>query len=320
MKLKLFMLISALLASAACKEKGTATISAGNISFKSSELFPEGIEYDSIRKRFFVTSLTQGAVSMVDGAGKVKLFIKDRDLVSAIGIRANDSKGELYVCSSDPGVSEKTSPKTQKKLAGLGVYNAKTGAKIKFLDLGALAPGGNHFCNDIALAPNGDIFVTDSFSPIIYKISPDLTPSIYANNARFAATGFGLNGIVALGDGSLVTIVSGSGKLFKIDGKDGKKITEVKSPKTYANGDGLTLINATTLAIIQNADGKVNFVTTADNFTSITESSVFTHPEFMYPTTGVVVDGKLHVLNSKLGLLFGGKAAGVTKFDIITAQ
>ena len=320
MKLKFTFISIALIAAAACKERTSAPTKAVAILFESEKLFPEGIEYDTAKQVFLVTSLTKGRVSTVDAAGKIETFIDDKDLVSAVGIRANPAKNQLYVCSSDPGVSEKTNPATQKKLAGLAVYDLKTGAKIKYLNLGALAKGGSHFCNDIALAADGNIFVTDSFSPIVYKIAPDLTPAIHASDKRFAADGFGLNGIVALSDGSIIVANSGAGKLYKVDGKDGKKITEVKSAKTYQNADGLVLVDASTLAIIQNVDGKVNFVTTSDNFAGIGDTSVFTTPDFIFPTTGIVANGKLHVLNSKLGLLFGGKAEGVKTFGIVQAQ
>ena len=92
-------------------------------------------------------------------------------MVSAVGLRIDSQRDRVLVCNSDPGVSLHTDKTTQGKLAGLAVFQLSTGKLIKYLDLGGLSSGGNHFCNDIAVDDDGTAYATDSFSPIIYKIS-----------------------------------------------------------------------------------------------------------------------------------------------------
>ena len=84
------------------------TANAQNIPFKSNELYPEGITYSKKQDAFFVSSLHYGKIGKVTRKGVYTEFINDKDLISTIGIRANEKANLLYVCVSDPGVSVKT--------------------------------------------------------------------------------------------------------------------------------------------------------------------------------------------------------------------
>ena len=115
--------------------------------------------------------MRHGTVGIVKADGTYKAFAKDPLLISTVGMSADPDRNRLLVCVSDPGVSEKTSPKTQKKLARLVSFDLKTGKRQKSVDLDKLAPaGGEHFCNDLAIDGDGNAYVTDSFSPIIYRV------------------------------------------------------------------------------------------------------------------------------------------------------
>lgn len=41
-----------------------------------------------------------------------------------------------------------------------------------------MPPSERNFANDVTLAPDGTVFVTDSFSPVVYKVNPDGTASV----------------------------------------------------------------------------------------------------------------------------------------------
>jgi hypothetical protein len=107
----------------------TLNFHAQDIIFQSDTLYPEGIAYDSKRDVFFVSSLRHGKIGTVDRKGNYKVFVNSPEMISAIGIRLNDQTNTLYVCTSDPGVSIKTSPATQRKFAKLIAYDATTGAQ-----------------------------------------------------------------------------------------------------------------------------------------------------------------------------------------------
>lgn len=119
-------------------------------------LIPEGIEFDTNTRRFLTGSLVDGAVYEVGADGSVTPFVRDPDLVSSIGIEADEPRDRLLVANSDRAVIEGQGA----GLAALGVYRLSTGERIAMVDLGAVAVAGDGadedsavFTNDVTVAP-----------------------------------------------------------------------------------------------------------------------------------------------------------------------
>jgi len=277
------------------------------ITFKVPALYPEGVDYDAKGKHFFVSSLHEGTVGTVTDDGTYKPFISDSNMVSAIGLRIDSARNRLLVCNSDPGVSVHTRKENQGKLAGLGIFDLTSGKLIKYINFTALSKGGGHFCNDIAIDNAGNIYATDSFSPIIYKIDPKDNPSILLEDKRFEGQGFNLNGLVYR-DGYLVVAKDNSGELFKVPVDKPKEFKEVKIDQKLVGADGLLWGPDGSLIVIANATtNKVFKLTSSDSWESakvvngIDTGDVFT-------TTGTLRDGKIYVLEAHLNVLFNPKA------------
>ena len=150
------------------------------IKIQNQSLYPEGVSYDSKGKRYFISSLKQGIVVEVKDDGTNTKFIDDATLISTISVKVDEPRDRILVCNSDPGVSVKTSPKTQKKIAGVGVYGLSDGKKIAYHDLAKLnADDAAQFCNDMVIDNKGNVYVTNSFAPVIYKIPTEGEPSIF---------------------------------------------------------------------------------------------------------------------------------------------
>ena len=66
------------------------TANAQNINFNSNELYPEGIAFSKKQNTFFVSSLHYGKIGKVSPKGEYIEFITDKDLISTIGIHANE--------------------------------------------------------------------------------------------------------------------------------------------------------------------------------------------------------------------------------------
>jgi sugar lactone lactonase YvrE len=276
------------------------------ISFKVPALYPEGVDYDANSKRFIVSSLHEGTVGQVADDGTYKPFINDSHFVSAIGLRIDAPRNRLLVCNSDPGVSVHTKKETQGKLAGLGIFNLSTGKLIKYIDLAALSKGGGHFCNDVTVDDAGNIYATDSFSPIIYKIDTKDNPSILLEDKRFTGEGFNLNGLVYK-DGYLIVAKDNDGTLFKVPVDKPKDYQEVKIDQNLVGADGLLWGPDGSLIVIANANtNKIFKLTSSDNWESAkVVNSVDTGDVFA--TTGVMRDGKEYVLEARLNVLFNPK-------------
>lgn len=310
----LVLLACLLLISTGCSDKGK-TPAPDVVSFTKPALYPEGVEYDPKGKRFLVTSLREGTVGAVKDDGSYQVLIKDPELVSAIGIRIDHARDRVLVCNSDPGASVHTKKENQGKLAGLGIFKLSTGQRIKYINLGVMTPGG-HFCNDIALDKAGNAYVSDSFSPILYKIDSANNVSILLNHPRFTGEGFSLNGLVVKDDYLIVTKYN-EGLLFKVPLNAPEKFSEVKIDQTMVGADGLLWATDGALVVIANmSTNKVFKLTSTDNWaTAKIIKTSDTGPVFA--TTGVIRDGSVFVLNAMLHVLFNPETkTHVDKFEI----
>jgi len=280
-----------------------APLFAAGIEFKAPAAYPEGITYNDKTGEFLVSSMRHGTVGVVKD-GKYKAFAKDPLLISSVGMHADPERGRLLVCVSDPGVSEKTSPKTQKKLARLMAFDLKTGKRKSTVDLNTVAPEGEHFCNDLAVDGDGNVYATDSFSPIIYRVDAAFKASVFLKDDKFKGQGFGLNGLVHHKDGFLIVAKSDDGTLWKVSEKGTPAAEEIKLSERLVNADGLVLSPAGELIVIQNGEThRAARVKSTDGWkTAKVDKTV--PLEASFPTTAVYAGDKLYVDLSHLNELF----------------
>ena len=290
-------------------------IHAQDITFKSDTLYPEGIAYHAKRDVFFVSSLRHGKIGIVDRKGNYKVFIDSPEMISAIGIRLNEKTNTLYVCTSDPGVSTKTSPATQRKFAKLIAYDATSGAQKYIADLGALNTGALNFANDVTFDNEGNVYVTNSFSPIIFKIDGNGKPTVFATSEEWKAEGFSLNGIVYHPDGFLIVAKSNPGSLYKVSIKNPQEIKKIEC-ELLPGTDGMVYnVTKNELIAISNVSQEIIQLKTENNWDSAKKIKSFKSVN-TFPTTGTIVGNSYYVLNAKLNELFNPAAAKSSSFVI----
>jgi hypothetical protein len=221
----------------------------------------------------------------------------------------------LYVCTSDPGVSTKTSPTTQRKVAKLIAYDATTAAQKYIADLGALNAGGLNFANDVTFDNDGNVYVTNSFSPIIYKIDASGKPAIFATSEEWKAEGFSLNGIVYHPDGYLIVAKSNPGSLYKVSIKNPQEINKINC-ELLPGTDGLIFNpSKNELIAISNVSQEIVLWKTEDNWDNAKRINSIKSIN-TFPTTGTIVGSSYYVLNAKLNELFNPAAAKSSSFVI----
>lgn len=292
------------------------------VVFTQAGLYPEGVQYDAANSRFLVSSQTTGAIGQVKDDGTYTAFADSPALISTIGLNLDEPRDRLLVAISDPGYnSQRTNLSTKGKLAQLAVFNRNSPQSAPtVLDLGGLRPSApGHFANDIAVDAQGNAYVTDSFAPLIYKITPAFVVTVFAENPLFSApaTVFGLNGIVYHPDGYLLVAKSNTGTLLKIPLNNPANVSTVDVGSQNLQGaDGLRLQDNNTLQVVCNAQAKVYRLATTTAWANATVSGTFNTPA-QYPTTLARREGTDgYVLYSNLNALQAGQTPPVSQFTI----
>jgi sugar lactone lactonase YvrE len=284
------------------------------MGFSANQLYPETASWSAEQNAFFVSSVRHGAVGKVTLDGKYTPFISDDKLVSTVGLLADDAHNTVWVTNSDPGAGDRTSPGTQGKLAGVAAYDETTGARRAYYDLGSLTPGA-HFANDVSVDDAGNVYVTDSFSPTIFRVGADGKTSIFAQNAMFGGgEGFNLNGIAWHKDGFLLVGKYNSGDLFRVSVADPTKVDKVELSEALKGADGFHLVDGEHLVVAQNlgVDRTVELVST-DGWKSAKIVRQLKSATSM-PSSATQVGQDVYVLDSRIDTLFDPKAAKVSDF------
>jgi sugar lactone lactonase YvrE len=255
-----------------------------------ANVFPEGIAFDQRTQSVFVSSTTNGAIFR-GGSGdeNLEVFLAPGvdGRTTAIGLDVDDD-GHLFVAGGGTGF--------------IFVYDANTGQLVERLS-GGSSPT---FINDIAVDKDGHAYITDSMSPVIYRVVPDGTGGYTLERwLELAGTpiqyrmGFNLNGIVASSNGKfLYTVQSNTGLLFRID-IETKEIVQLDvGGALFMAGDGLWL-HDNSLYVLQNSLELITKIRLNPNQATGTVVSQTTDPSFMFPTSLVIARGRMLVVNSQ---------------------
>lgn len=273
------------------------------ISFKVPNLYPEGASFNAQKNVFYVSSVKTGTIGTVDQSGNYKVFYQDKSLKSSYGMKVDVKNNRLWVCISDANYSDYSDPSTFKKMARVIGLDLNSGKKVQDIDLSNLFPG-KHFANDLAFDPQGNIYVTDSFSPVIYKIDAKGKAIVFAESELFKGEDVGLNGIAFHPQGFLLVADARAGALYKVDVRDPKKITKVMVNRFFPGADGLLLDDQQNLILVQNQTNSIFKLSSMDSWQNAqVVAATSATDRFAYPTAIVQASGKLYALNAKLNEL-----------------
>jgi sugar lactone lactonase YvrE len=196
---------------------------------------PEGVAFDPDSGAFFVSATGDGTIyrGTLDNS-TVTEFIPGAPGKEAAGMKV--AQGKLYVAGAFTGA--------------VRVYEIATKQLVASFET-----GGDGMLNDLVVTKEGDVFVTDSFRPTLWRITaeqvaagagtPEGIPVDPEIKYTVSPDPFNLNGIVALNSGRrLIVVQSNTGKLFRIDFNDhasnGREIHEIAVDEPLF-GDGLLL-------------------------------------------------------------------------------
>ncbi|MBC8081732.1 MAG: hypothetical protein H7Z21_00845 [Hymenobacter sp.] len=247
------------------------------ITVPQTGLSPEGIQYDEANTRFLVSSRTRGRIGTVQDDSTYTQFADDARLISTIGLHLDASRRRLLVAVSDNGANTtRTTATTLRRLAALAIYNADNGSSLGYVDLGILRPTQPHFANDIAVDAQGNAYITDSLSPIIYKVDLQGNATVFLEDAQLSGgTGFGLNGLVFHPDNYLLVAKANDGTLFKVPIGNPTGFSRVTTSQSLVGADGLLLLDNQTLLLVSGNQSTVFRLTSTDAWATTSATGRF---------------------------------------------
>ena len=255
---------------------------------------PEGVAWDNRTESFFVGTVGTGTIyraTLRDAT--LRPFITPDPATpadSAVGMKV--AGGKLYVAGGPTG--------------SIYVYKIKTGALLARFETG---PGG--FLNDLVVTQKGDVYVTDSFRPMLWHLSRAMVKAgsgapegiNVEDEITYTVGQFNLNGIVARRGGrELIVVNSFSKSLFRIDiDRDdpaARTITKIDAPEL--GGDGL-LIDRGRLLVVTGNPAEVTVLKLSRHDLRARVVEVLTDPSLRGPSTIARAKDRYLVVNAAFG-------------------
>ncbi|HEX7419570.1 MAG TPA: hypothetical protein VF505_06765 [Thermoanaerobaculia bacterium] len=128
-------------------------------------IISEGLAFDPKTKRFFVSSVRNGAIYVRDANGRVKTLVSDQPR-GIFGMAVDASRRRLWASTSALPQS-KTFREADRDHAAVLEIDLDSGKVIRTI---AAPDNAKHLFGDVAVARDGTVYVSDSDSPTIYVI------------------------------------------------------------------------------------------------------------------------------------------------------
>jgi sugar lactone lactonase YvrE len=276
-----------------------------NVAFTIDEpdLIPEGIAYDPLERAYYVSSTFRRKIVRVDASGKASDFTAPMQdgMLGALGMRVDAKRRLLFVAHSHIGedmpiMSMEGLPKNASALA---VYDLTTGKLQAAFQ--PPKPTELHFLNDVALAPDGTAYISDTAAGDIYVVKPGArTMELFAH----LETG-NPNGLDLSADGGTLIVAAYGPGVVKIDLKTKRQTVFKTLPGEEIGADGLYVVGNDVIVIQPRSKTRMiaRYRMSADG-TSLEKPEELlpaAHPLADQPTTGVIVGRDLFVIvNSQL--------------------
>jgi sugar lactone lactonase YvrE len=280
-------------------------------------LYPEGIEWDGNHRRFLISSAADGSVTSVGDDGIATAFASGEGLTSTLGTYLDTDRNRLLVTGADFAALDDVARPGEAKLA---VYDATSGHRLQLIDLADLVPHQRHLANDVTVDDAGNAYVTDSFTPAIYKVTPAGEATVMIVDPRLASptpTGIGLNGIQYHPGGYLLAAVAGANKLLRIPLDNPAGMTEVQLPEPISI-DGITLEPDGNVVVAAPFTPAVIRLTSRDDWMSTQIVDRMTVAATDTTTNTAIRDGVVYALNAHFAQMDGPQP--VSAFEIFRVR
>lgn len=262
-------------------------------------LRPEGIAYDDDHEALFMGSVARRKIVRITSDGEVHDFVPSgTGIYAVLGVRVDAAHGLLWAATAARPSMEGYDPRDQGK-AALLAFALDSGAPRVSLPL---TDGEKHMLNDVAIAPDGTAYVTDSESGAVWRhraADPGLVAFLPAGALR------GPNGIAC--DGRRLLIAHASGVMVVALESGARAELVVPAGSTLGGLDGL-YVDGDVLLGVQNSFGSPRVVR-AELDGGHAAALRITVLESMHPALETVTTAALVSRSRRLLVLARGKAS-----------
>lgn len=270
------------------KPTGNATVA---FTIPEKDLLPEGIAYDPVDHAFYLGSCHKCKIIKVAADGTFSDFTGEREhgLLRVLGLRVDAGRRQLWAAASY-GQQVAHLPAELLGMTGVYCFDLTTGALVQKAMLPQVE---GHYLNDLTIAPDGTIYVTDWQVFGVYTLAP---------GARALELLLELprrpNGIDITADGRELFVAGNGIGVLDLETMQFRELQH--EPRVTVGGDGCYLYQGSLIAI-QNV--KVSRLYLDEQHEAIVRAEPLEayHPLMNVPTTGAIVgDSFYFIANSQL--------------------
>jgi hypothetical protein len=226
-----------------------------DIVMDGTNLYPESMS-SSPDGTVYIGSMKGIVFRALPGSAKARAWIKPtpaNGILTLLGVLVDASTHTLWLCSS-PGALR--SPPVA-GTASLMAFDLRTGRQRGHYPF----PAPASICNDISVAPNGDVYASDTPNGRILRLAKgDNSLTVFAEDARLK----GIDGLVFGGNGVLYLNNVSRNQLLLVDIRpDGSAgpITQLALSQPVAGPDGFRFIGGNRFLLAEGNAGRVDLVT-----------------------------------------------------------
>jgi glucose/arabinose dehydrogenase len=255
----------------------------------------------------------EGEILQIDADGKVSTFVSGNGLRQVLGIKVDPERRLLWAVSGrfPDVVPGPTPPPADVGTGGVHVYHLDRAERIGAYEIDERPV--LHGFNDIALARDGTVYVTDSTQAAIYRLGAGATQlERWLQDSRMTFA----NGIVLSPDDKRLYVAHVEGVSMIDTASRARKLLAVPANAAVNSVDGLAWYKGSLLGVHTSPYfNRVVRIHLSDKGTAIDKVSVVNArtPDY-HQTTAAVAGDKLYVVGgSPLPNLYGGPPATATE-------
>ena len=176
-----------------------------------STFWPEGLDSDPRSGRLYLTSVRHGAVAEVAADGQVREVVRKGQLRGAVlAARVDTARNALWLTLS--GISQMDGYQPADSTIGALVRVALSDGRVqRRWNLPAIS--GAHALGDLIVSRSGDVFLTDSNEPVLYRLRAASDTLEMLRHPLFRS----LQGMAESADGAVLYVADYSHGLLRVE-------------------------------------------------------------------------------------------------------